>query len=1054
MRGNRRKLNIAASMVAGALAGTVLPSSARGDVTKANNTDPLNVGTSYVGGNPPVPADKINFDATITGPLTYSIGDNLSVNGLNFGTVGGIQTIDGVTGKKLTLGNGGIVSTAAHNLVINADLHLGASQSFFIPDTRTLTLNGAISSAAGVNLTVGGGTANTNAAVYLLNAASTYTGQTRIFSGTLRMGAPNVLPATTVVVVGGNGQTIFSLNGHSQTVAGLDVVNNNTRRIQNGTAGPAPVLTINVPAGTTWNYGSTVGNGAVANDNNLAITKIGGGLQELSNATNINHTGATTISGGALGFQLANGGTGSNFILDGGVFQNTVASTFTRAFGAGAGQLQMTANGGGFSAKNGLLTVNLGGAMTAVEWLAAPGAGFTGTLKFGHESSASEVLVQNPINLNGAIRTINVADNAGSAGDFTTLAGIIADGTGGAGGISKTGSGILVLSAPNTYTGPTNIAAGVLTAAAPGTVPTAGGINVANGAALAVRTTTFSSAQADALRAAATYDPAGGGFGYDVPTASTFTPANPISGALQLYKLGGGDLILSVANTHTLGTTVLAGRLLVGDPAGLGSGPLTLGGGSTIASTDGSPRSIAAPMTITGAVTFGSTTTETGSLTFTSAVNMNGAERNLTVRVPTTFAAGYTNGGINQKLGLETLTLQGTSTNTGAIEIREGTLVLAAGATLNATDGLRVMGTLANATARMEVRGTYNIATTTGNIRVGHENGNGTGVTNVLDIYGTLAVTSFTTGGGTQMGSDSVNATINLFPGSVLATKQIANSANDFAAGTTTSVNIDGGTLRAIESRTTYMTGLTGGAFVRAGGATIDTNGFDITIGQSLQHVAADPAIDGGLKKTGAGILALTGTANNYTGSTTVIAGTLQVNAANGTGTGAVAVNSGATLGGTGSIAGPITLDAGAKLAPGASAGTLTVGTLSLDAAVAATGTGALIFEIGSAFDQVNGTTITTGVGKLEIDDFAFSPLAGIGPGPYTLLTGVAPGSLGANTTASSVAGLDGYDAQLTQNGGNVILTLTGVPEPGTAGVVGVAAIGLLGRRRRRQWSS
>jgi len=88
------------------------------------------------------------------------------------------------------------------------------------------------------------------------------------------------------------------------------------------------------------------------------------------------------------------------------------------------------------------------------------------------------------------------------------------------------------------------------------------------------------------------------------------------------------------------------------------------------------------------------------------------------------------------------------------------------------------------------------------------------------------------------------------------------------------------------------MTGLTN-AFVKAGGAVIDTQAFNVTIGQDLLTDVVSTG--GGLTKQGPGTLALTGS-NTCTGATTVTAGTLQMG---------------------GSLSGAVTVAAAGTLAPG-----------------------------------------------------------------------------------------------------------------------------------------
>lgn len=102
------------------------------------------------------------------------------------------------------------------------------------------------------------------------------------------------------------------------------------------------------------------------------------------------------------------------------------------------------------------------------------------------------------------------------------------------------------------------------------------------------------------------------------------------------------------------------------------------------------------------------------------------------------------------------------------------------------------------------------------------------------------------------------------------------------------------------------------------GGGTINTNGFN---GEFSGVITGSS-----LTKTGAGTLTLSNS-NTYNGNTTISAGALCVNdvVGSGTGSGYVAVSAGATLGGTGTVLGNV-LNSG-TLAPGASIGTLHLGT-------------------------------------------------------------------------------------------------------------------------------
>src|ERR1019366_6934375 len=120
--------------------------------------------------------------------------------------------------------------------------------------------------------------------------------------------------------------------------------------------------------------------------------------------------------------------------------------------------------------------------------------------------------------------------------------------------------------------------------------------------------------------------------------------------------------------------------------------------------------------------------------------------------------------------------------------------------------------------------------------------------------------------------------------------------------------------------------------------------------------------------KQGGSILTLNGT-NTFSGPTSINGGTLVVNGAlNSSGT--VTVNSGTTLGGTGVIAGPVSLQSGGTLTVGkAGAGAFTLGGLTL----APGSTGMINVALGSLTNSANGVLQVSGnvtlAGQLGISD-------------------------------------------------------------------------------------
>ncbi|QJR15103.1 beta strand repeat-containing protein [Usitatibacter palustris] len=168
------------------------------------------------------------------------------------------------------------------------------------------------------------------------------------------------------------------------------------------------------------------------------------------------------------------------------------------------------------------------------------------------------------------------------------------------------------------------------------------------------------------------------------------------------------------------------------------------------------------------------------------------------------------------------------------------------------------------------------------------------------------------------------------------------------------------------------------------------------------------------LLKMGTGTMTLSG-ANIYTGQTQVVSGRLNVN---GTTVSPTVVESGATLGGTGTINNTVQVNSGGTLAPGVSPGTLTTGALTFNAgstyAVELNGTAAGQFDrvvstgavnlggatlaVSSSFTPALGTTFAIVQGLSVTGTFAaitappgLSLVAQYGSNSVTLLVAAAP---------------------------------------------------------------
>lgn len=282
-----------------------------------------------------------------------------------------------------------------------------------------------------------------------LSAANTYTGATQISAGTLSI--------ATVA----NGGTASNL-GASSNAAGNLLFDGGTLRYTGVTASTDRSFTITAGKTATIDVTTASTNLTITGSSTAttgAFAKTGAGTLTLT-GTMLN-TGTTSITGGVLDIgPMTSLGSGGLFFSNNGILQGngTLTRTFSGNATPAAGQLAGVT--GGFAARGGPLTLNLGtliGLNTSLNI-------FGTNLIFGSPTADSRVELTSNINLNSATSDRTVTVNSGLGGDHAVLSGILSENAGGVSGLTKNGTGLLVLSGANTYTRSTTVNAGTLIA--------------------------------------------------------------------------------------------------------------------------------------------------------------------------------------------------------------------------------------------------------------------------------------------------------------------------------------------------------------------------------------------------------------------------------------------------------------------------------------------------------------------------------------------------------------------------------------------------------------
>lgn len=389
----------------------ILPVSSRAQsITNADASATLNVGSAWVGGNAPGPANIAVWNSIVQVNTNVTLGADLSWGGIQILNPGGPISVL-ADGNTLTNGTLGIdLSQATNELILDCPVVLNGNQTWMATNGMTLTVDGVISGSSLLTLNNGG---NNNGSI-VLGGANTYTGGTVINSGVAQ---PNTINAFGTGTVTNNG-AMLELSGfpHSGVMVNsfyvtgtsfIDMANIDTSFVLNGSwSGPGTII--------------------VTNDTSSGSTLTFGGASSSANMANF---------------------TGSIIVAD------NASST------PSAGTLRFNNGGGQYNTGSSAMSVNLGGTSPT-----SPGS----TIVFGNRDAGTTSFGQ----LTGGPGTAIEGQTSGSGTETWsigglntsfTFAGTIENHSSSAlAALTKVGTGTMTLTGTNTATGQTTINAGVL----------------------------------------------------------------------------------------------------------------------------------------------------------------------------------------------------------------------------------------------------------------------------------------------------------------------------------------------------------------------------------------------------------------------------------------------------------------------------------------------------------------------------------------------------------------------------------------------------------------
>ena len=803
---------------------------------------------------------------TYTGTTTVNAGEVTLDGGAAIADTGAVVLAD-TAGVVLALEASETIGSLSGGGASGGNVDLGVN-TLTVGDGTNTTYGGVISGAGGSLAKAGTGTLT-------LSSANTYTGGTSLNAGTLAIGDDASLGAGGLTI--GNGTTVHGVGmeriiANNVTVGGDFAITSDDIMDFTGTVdlgGATRVITLVQASGGDSAFEGVISNGG--------IDKQGDGILILDG--NNTYAGGTTLTAGTLELGHNNAlGTGGLTIEAG-----------TSVVGTGA-------------------TLNISNALTVngnftIDGISDPDPG----------DPVTGMVFSSGVDLGAATRTITVNDNNLNSAE---LSGVISNGS-----LTKAGSGALILSGANTYTGTTTINAGAVTLNGGAAIDDTGAVVLADTAGVSLTL-----GASETIGSLAGGGSSGGNLNLGGNTLTTGDATNTafggvISGTGGLVKQGSGMLTLGGVNTFNGSVTLNAGTLVAGSGSDMtGSVTFNLAGG-TFQNSSGQLVDFSSPTTISGNTTLAGE----DAIGMGGATDLGGATRTLTITNTggVNVTGVVSNGGID-KQGTGTLKLGGTNTYAGGTTLTTGTLEIGSDAALGTGAFSIGNGTTVHGVGM--AREIANSVTVGGDFTITSDG--------VMDISGTVdlgaATRVITVGTGGDAAFDGVvsNGGIdkqgagtlilagnNTYAGNTTLTSGTLTVGHNNALGTG-GLTVAASTTLGAEGTLTLTNALTvNGDFTIAGDPADPTSSLTLTSGIDLsanRQITVTNNVDATLsgvisESGGARSLTIAGDrtvtlsgANTYTGGTSLTGGTLLVGDDAALGTGALTLSAGTSLGGVG----------------------------------------------------------------------------------------------------------------------------------------------------------